>query len=163
MDVNPKRIFLLACVIGLMACDTDPRVVFVPITEPQVELYVRASSVEVSVDEPVVLYAERWNRGEWKLVERKKLTHEQCWLRRPPPIQEKEVADNLRWEAFPSKGARFNTTFRADHTREVVFREPGTYILESSSQIWCVPDLVVKGKPIETVVHNDVVGEKTSF
>ena len=161
MDMNPKRIFILACVLGLLACDTDPREVFVPITEPKVELDVRASSAEVSVGEPVVLYAERWNRGEWKLVERKKLAHEQCWLRHPPPIQEKEVADNLRWEAFPSKGARFNTTFRADHTREVVFGEPGTFILESSSKIWCVPDIIAKGKPIKIMVHNDVVRAKT--
>lgn len=152
--MTSKRIFALVSLLGLSACDVDPREVYVPLTEPEVELTVRASAVEVSVGEPVVLYAERWNLGEWKLVEKSGLTSEQCWLRRPPENHEKEVSDNLHWEVLPSKGARFNTNARADHTRKVVFEEPGTFILESSSKIWCRPEKVAKGKPIKILVRH---------
>ena len=145
-----------------LACDSGPLRVFVPTTEPEVVIVVRASATEVSVGDPVVLFAERWNRGEWKLVARKKLAPQQCWLRHPPSQKEKEVADNLRWQAFPSEGARLNTDFRADHTRVVFFEEPGTYILESSSKIWCVPEKIARGKPIKIAVHEHAVPAKTN-
>lgn len=163
MHVSPKHIFILASMLGLPSCETGPREVFVPLTEPAVELVVRASASEVLVGEPVVLYAERRNWGEWKLVEKKQMAREQCWLRHPPPNQEKEVSDNLRWDALPSKSARFNTTFRGDHTREVIFGEPGTFILESSSKIPCRPENEAKGKPIKIVVRSDTARAKTSW
>jgi hypothetical protein len=133
-----RRILIFLFIISLSACDTDPREVYIPSTKQSVELEVRSSAVEVLVGEPVVLYAERWNHGEWKLVEKKDLDSEQCWMRNPPSNHEKEVSDNLRWIASPSKGARFNLKPRADHTREVIFEEPGIFILESSSSIWCL-------------------------
>lgn len=157
-----KGIFLLIVVAVLSACQGEPRLVYVPSTEPEVELVVRVSATEVSVGEPVVLYAERRTGGEWKQVERKELANEQCWLRRPPPTQEQEVADNLRWDVLPPAGARFNTAFRADHTREVVFLEAGTFTLESSSTIWCRPGKVARGQPIKIVVGDDKTGAKTS-
>jgi len=153
--INSEGILLLTVVAVLSACQDEPRLVYVPSTEPEVDLLVRASATEVSVGEPVVLFAERQNRGEWKPVERRKLPNEQCWLRRPPPTQEKEVADNLRWEALPPKGVRFNATLRADHTREVVFLETGTVTLESSSAIWCRPGKVAKGQPLQVVIRDD--------
>ncbi len=111
-----KGVFILTFVVVLSACQGEPRLVYVPSTEPEVELVVRASATEVSVGEPVVLYAKRRTGGEWKQVERKELANEQRWLSRPPPTQEPEVAGNLRWEVFPPASARFNTAFRADHT-----------------------------------------------
>jgi len=149
-----QRILFPLFLLCLFACDNDPREVYVPLTEPEVELLVSASSVETSVGEPVVLYAERWQRGEWKLVKKRDLTNEDCWMRRPPANHTSEVSDNLRWVALPSSGARFNTNLRSDHTREVVFEKPGTYILESSSKIWCRPEQVAKGKPIRILVSN---------
>ena len=154
MDITTKRFFVLVSVLGLAACDSDPQEVYVPVTEPEVELVVSASATEVSVGEPVVLFAERRNHGDWKQVKRRELARERCWLRSPPPENEKEVADNLRWESLPSKGARFNTNIRTDHTREVVFAEPGIFILESSSSIWCRPEKTAKGKPIKILVKN---------
>lgn len=156
-----RGIFILTFVVALSACQAEPRLVYVPSTEPEVELVVRASATEVSVGEPVVLYAERRTGGEWKQVERKELASDKCWLGRPPPTQEPEVADNLRWEVLPPASARFNTAFRADHTREVVFLEAGTYILESSSKIWCRPGKVARGQPIKIVVGDDKTGAKT--
>lgn len=153
--MSPQSIFSLAFLLGLLGCDAGPREVYVPVTEPDVELAVRASATEVSVGEPVVLYAERWNRGEWNLVKRKELAHEQCWLRHRPPNQEAEVSDNLRWEVVPSKSVRFNTTLRTDHTREVVFSEAGTFILTPSSKIPCRLEKEAKGKPITIVVRSD--------
>jgi hypothetical protein len=154
MHIVSERTIVLICLLGLSACDVDPREVYVPLTEPEVELVVRTSATEVSIGEPVVLYAERWSRGEWKLVEKKDLAKEQCWLRHPPENHEKEISDRLRWEAFPSKGVRFNTNFRADHTREVIFDEPGTFILDSSFKIWCRSEKVAKGDTIRILVRN---------
>lgn len=147
-----KRMVALVASLSLPACDNGPRDVYVPLTEPEVELMVRASATEVSVGEPVTLYAERWNHGEWKLVERKQLTSEQCWLRHPPQYHEKEVSDNLRWEAVPSEGVRFNVDVRSNHTRKVIFEEPGTFMLESSSKVWCRPDKEEEGAAIKVVV-----------
>jgi hypothetical protein len=156
-----KGIFILTFVVVLSACQGEPGLVYVPSTEPEVELVVRASATEVSVGEPVVLYAERRTGGEWKQVERRELADGQRWLSRPPPTQEPEVAGNLRWEVLPPASARFNTAFRADHTREVVFLEAGTFILESSSIIWCRPGKVARGQPIKIVVGDDKTGAKT--
>ena len=75
-------------------------------------------------------------------------------MRTPPSDHEEEVSDNLRWIARPSKGARFNVKPRADHTREVIFEEPGIFVLESSSKVWCRPEQEAKGKPIRILVRN---------
>ncbi len=154
MGVAPKRAIVLVALLGLSACDQAPREVYVPESEPQVELAVRASGLEVSVGEPVVLHAERWNRGEWRLVERSELDSGQCWLKHPPESHEEEVADNLRWEATPSAGVRFNKTPRSDHSRSVVFEQPGRFVLHSSSRIWCRPGQEAEGRPITIVVRD---------
>ncbi len=78
--MSSKGTFLLSVAAILLACQAEPRFRYVPLTEPEVELLVRASAVEVSVGEAVVLYAERRSRGEWKQVEKSSLTSEQCWL-----------------------------------------------------------------------------------
>lgn len=150
--MTSKYLLAFASVLGLSACDNRPREVYVPVEEPQVELMVAASTTEASVGEPVMLYAERWNRGEWELVERKDLDAEQCWLRHPPEPYEKEVADNLRWEALPAEGVRFNVGVRSDHARKVIFEEPGRYTLSATSKIWCRPDQREDGEPIRISV-----------
>jgi hypothetical protein len=153
--MSSKGTFLLSLAAILLACQAEPRFRYVPLTEPEVELLVRASAVEVSVGEPVVLYAERRSRGEWKQVEKSSLTSEQCWLGHSPPTQEQEVSDNLRWEAFLPGRARFNTAYRTDHTREVVFSEAGTFTLESSSAVWCRPNKAASGQPIIILVRDE--------
>jgi len=153
--MNCKATALLSAAITLAACQDEPRMVFVPSTEPEVELLVRASATEVAVGEPVILYAERSSRGKWKEVERRSLDSDQCWMGRPPPDREPEVSDNLRWEALPAEHARFNTVYRNDRTREVVFSKEGAYMLESSTEIWCRPGKA-RGKPIRILVRGKV-------
>jgi hypothetical protein len=151
--VNCKSILGLAVAATLLACQGEPRLVYVPSSEPQVELLVSASATEVSVGEPVILHAERRSRGEWKQVEKSSLSSDQCWRGSPPPAFEREVADNLRWEALPAGGALFNVVYREDRTRELVFLKAGTFTLESSSAIWCSPNNA-KGRPIKFVVRD---------
>ena len=147
------RALVFSSLLALSGCPSEPKEVYVPRTEPTVELIVRASAVKVSVGEPVVLYAERWNHGTWELVERRSLSTEQCWIRRPPERHEPEVADNIHWQPTPAEGARFNTDLRADRTREVIFHSPGTYTLQPSSAIWCNREKIAHGQPIKIVVQ----------
>ena len=151
--MNHRGICVLSIAATLVACQGEPRLVYVPLTETKVELLVRASATEVSVGEPVILRAERWTHGEWKQVEKSSLTPDQCWLGRPPPTQEAEVSDNVHWEAIPAGRARFNTAYRVDRTREVVFLEAGTFTLESSSAIWC-SSKSARGRQIRIVVRD---------
>jgi hypothetical protein len=150
--MNRNTAFLLPAALLLAACQDEPRLVYVPATEPAVELLVSASATVVSVGEPVILRAERKTRGEWKQVEKSSLGSAQCWMGRPPPAREPEVSDNLRWDALPAGRDRFNTVYREDRTREVVFLEAGTYTLESTSAVWCSPSKA-SGKPIRIVVR----------
>ncbi|MGD2084006.1 MAG: hypothetical protein PVF91_13670 [Chromatiales bacterium] len=118
-------------------------------------MIVHASAAEVAVGEPLVLSAERLNYGDWQAVERKTLDDGQCWLRRPPPDREPAVADNLTWEVHPPGAHRFDLRFRADHTRRVVFSEPGVFTLESSSNVWCRPGKLARGRPIRIRVRGE--------
>lgn len=147
--LQPVVLALLLC-----ACSGDSDLVYVPVAPPQVELSVSASSVEVAVGDVVVLRAQRRYRAEWKQVSRRSLAQDQCWLPRPPPDVEPEVADNLTWQASEPAAARFNTSPRPDRAREVVFSEPGEYVLRSRSVVWCGPpagvrasDLVIRVRP----------------
>ena len=128
-------------VLGAAACQDEPRIVYVPATPPAVELMLGASAIEVAVGKPVVLHAERRYRGEWKQVERSSLGAGQCWLGRPPPDREPEVADNLHWRVSPEGAARFNVEYRNDRTRQVVFAEPGTFTLRATSVVYCGDDV----------------------
>ena len=143
----PRALSFLVVACLLCACETEPRFVYVLAGEPQVELLVSASETDARVGQGVILRAERTHRGDWKQVEKSTLPAEHCWLGKPPPDREPEVADNLRWEATPPGPAQFNVPYRTDRTREVVFTQPGTYTLESTSVVWCHPKNV-KGKTI---------------
>jgi hypothetical protein len=111
--------------------------VFVPLAPPEVDVSARASALEVSVGEPLVLHAERRYKAQWQQVKRRSLAPEQCWMARPPPEFEAEVADNLHWQVSVPSVARFNTDLRTNRTREVVFSEPGTFVLQATSSVWC--------------------------
>lgn len=138
-------------VIGIMGCVNAPQEVYVPATEQNVKLLVSISTTHLSTGESATLKVERWNIGEWKRVSKKELSPDRCWLVNPPEAHEEEAADNLRWEVSPREGVRFNTNFRSDHTREVVFEKAGTYVLKSSSTVWCRPNVVAEGRPITIV------------
>lgn len=134
----------LIATLVLSACSGEPELVFVPVSPPRIALSVSASAVDVVVGEKVVLKAERRYHAEWKQVHRKSLAPEQCWVVRPPPDVEPEVADNLSWQASVPTAARFNTSLRPDRAREVVFSEPGEFVLSSISAVWCGPPAGVR-------------------
>ena len=131
------RALVIVSAFALSGCTSEPELVFVPVAPPEVEVSVRASAVEVSVGEPIVLHAQRRYRAQWKQVKRRSLPLEQCWMALPPPAMESEVADNLTWQVSKPSVARFNTGLRADRTREVVFSEPGAFVLQATSAVWC--------------------------
>ena len=142
---------LLPGALFCAACEKEPRLVYVPASPVEVELLVSASATEVTVGAPVVLHAERYYRGRWKEVERTSLPDGQCWMGRPPPDREAEVADNLDWKSSPSDPVRFNVVYRQDRTREVVFSQPGRYVLNATSVVYCGSP--VGAKPITISVR----------
>jgi hypothetical protein len=101
---------------------------------------------------PVVLHAERYYRAQWEQVERTSLRDRECYVGRPPPDREPEVADNLEWQSSPNEPASFNTVYRQDRTREVVFAKPGTYVLNAISAVYCGES--VRAKPITITVRS---------
>jgi hypothetical protein len=147
------RLPLALLLVAAAACQDEPRLVYVPVSPPQVELLVSASATEVAANVPVVLRAERRYRGEWRQVERASLRDGQCWLGRPPPEREPEVADNLRWLASPDGSARFNVVYRTDRTREVVFEKPGSYVLQATSVVYCGDDVTARPMTISVVAR----------
>ena len=101
-----------------------------------------------------MLHAERYYRAEWQPVERASLSEGQCWVGRPPPQREAEVADNLEWQSSPEEPARFNVVYREDRTREVVFSKAGTYVLTATSVVYCASPDRVRGKPVTITVRD---------
>lgn len=110
-----------------------------------------ASTAEVGVGQAVLLHAARQTHGEWRLVKRRSLADDACWMATPPPPSEAEVADNLTWRAEPPGQARFTIGLRDDHAREVMFTAPGTYTLTPTSAVWCGP--AAAGSPITIAVR----------
>lgn len=141
---------LLVCV----GCQEEPTFVYVPLAPPQVEVNVSVSATNVTVGQPVVLFAQRQSRGEWNRVARQSLPKEQCWVARPPLDREAAVADNLHWEVSPSGAATFNLGMRPDRTREVVFSKAGTYVLQASSAIWCGAPEGARANPVTVTVED---------
>ncbi len=144
-----------ACVAVLLlisGCDREPEFVYVLEAPQTVALSVSASAMKVTAGEPVVLHASRRTSGTWKRIANKERKPDQCWMVRPPPEAEDEVADNLHWETSPAEAARFNTDFRADHTRSVTFASPGTFTLASSSAVWCELGRSVAASPLQIEV-----------
>lgn len=144
---------ILAIIACTSACQPEPRFVYVPVLPPEVTLFARASDIEATAGTALVLYAERQYRGQWKRVERKALPDGQCWVVRPPPERESEVADNLHWQVTPQESVHFNTGMRSNHTREVTFERAGTYVLSATTAVWCGPVGGVTAAPITINVH----------
>jgi hypothetical protein len=141
----------LLAALSSAACQDEPRLVYVPASPVEVELLVSASATEVKAGAPVVLHAERYYRAQWKQVDKSSLPERQCWVGRPPPDHEPEVADNLDWKSSPGEPARFNTIYRQDRSREVVFSKAGSYVLNATSVVYCGDP--VRAKPITITVR----------
>lgn len=156
------RALLPTVLFCVSACQGEPRLVYVPTSPVEVELLVSASATEVTVGAPVVLSAERYYRAQWRQIERTSLRDGQCWVGRPPPDREPEVADNLDWKSSPNEPARFNTAYRQDRTREVVFSKAGTYVLSATSVVYCGSSDRVRAKPITITVRDALAVHKTA-
>lgn len=76
----------------------------------------------------------------------------QCWVYRPPPESEAEVADDVHWKIIPENAVRFTAEVRMDHVRRARMIEKGTITLMPRSAVVCEPDRVVEGPPIRIEV-----------
>lgn len=135
------RASVLGVVALLTACARPPERVFVPGKPFRHEVEVRTAqgpAARVRAGEWLTLHARR-TTGPWMPVERRSLGSDGCWVASPPPADEAEVADNLRWVAAPEGKAEFNLDMLPDHTRRVRFSAPGRYVLQASSSTWCSP------------------------
>lgn len=135
--MKPAQILLLAIVTCVPACQPVSPYVYIPVSPPEVTLHAHASESEVATGIPGVLHGERRYRARWRRVARKTLATGRCWVARPPPAREREVADNLQWRAVPMGSARFNAGMRYDHARTVTFARAGTYVLYATTPVWC--------------------------
>ena len=131
-----SAILSISC-IASTGCDHEPSLVYVPVKPPEVIVDASVSAVDAVVGEALTLHARRFYRGEWEQVKRKSLSEGACWMRRPPPESEDEVADNIHWTVDPGEQAKFNLNLRRDHTRTVTFSAPGQYRISGSSSVWC--------------------------
>jgi len=149
--MNMSRYLSAILPIGCMAltgCDHEPSLVYVPAKPPEVIVEASVSAVDAVVGETLTLHARRFYRGEWEQVKRKSLPEGACWMRRPPPEREDEVADNIHWTVDPGEQAKFNLDFRSDHTRTVTFSAPGQYRISGSSSVWCGSPVSVEPESI---------------
>ncbi len=133
-------------------CSKEPEFVYVVEAPQAVSLAASASSTSVSAEESVVLFVQRRTSGVWKQIPNKSRTPDQCWMQRPPPEFENEVADNVRWTVQPEGVARFNTDFRANHTRQVTFSQAGVFTLTPSTAVWCEAGRSVAAQPVRIEV-----------
>ena len=104
----------------------------------KVELAASASSSRINAGDTAVLHVQRWTAGVWKRIRMRELSPGRCWMRRPPPKFEAEVADNVNWQVAPTTSARFSA-FRPDHTRLVLLPDTGVFTLTASTSVWCEP------------------------
>ncbi len=135
---NIKRISGLLLGLVLVAGCYDPpppEKVFIPGPHAKTEITIAVSDNRVNVNEPVILYASRRTSG-FVEIPYSELPEGVQWWRQIPPIDEVEVAGNLKWIVEPEGKARFNTDLRKDHTREVRFSEGGFYRLWAVSAVY---------------------------
>jgi hypothetical protein len=133
-------------------CEQQGPWVYVLESPQTVTLRPSASVLKVQQGETVVLRVERQTSGNWKRVSRDELTRGQCWVYRPPPEHEAEVADNVKWEVAPEWAVRFNGEYRLDHTRIATMLTKGKVRLTPLSAVACEADRVVDGPSIEIEV-----------
>jgi hypothetical protein len=130
-------------------CKQQAPLVYVLESSQEVTLNVSASAARVPRGETVILHAERRSVGKWKQIPRDQLTPGQCWVYRPPPELESEVADNVEWEIIPDRGIQLDPTFRMDHSRAAQVIVPGKYTVTAYTPVACEKDRVVQGPTIE--------------
>lgn len=132
-------------------CEQKAKLVYVPEGPQTVTLIPSASAHSVQQGGTVVLSVERHIDGKWKQVPLNEVRG-QCWLHRPPPASEPQVADNVQWAADPENSVTFNTEYRFDHTRIATMNLKGKITLTPATTVPCEPDRLVQGPPIHIEV-----------
>ncbi len=125
------------------ACPQEPAVLKGPVLAQPEFVYVPAENYKISVEitAPAEAVAGEWvtlratrSSGPWKLTKSSELAPGSTWFIKPPPENEREVADNLRWLTEPPGVALFDVPApfsrgSSGHERKVMFSQPGTYRL----------------------------------
>lgn len=152
--MSQRRSILVCTLLAALAtgCDREPEFVYVLEAPQTVELFASASVTTVLAGKPVVLHAQRRTSGLWKRIRMKERAPDQCWVQRPPPQSEPEVADNLHWTVVPEGSARFNIDYRSDRTRLVTLPHAGQFTLTPTTAVWCEQGRSVAAPPIHIEV-----------
>jgi hypothetical protein len=146
-------IVVVSAALGLLAaCEQQKPLVYVLEAPQEVTLTPSASVSSVPQGAPVELRVQRRTSGKWRQVRLDEVRPGQCWLYRPPPEAEPEVADNVHWKVVPENAVRFYAEVRMDHTRTVRMVGKGTVTLIPRSAVMCEPDRVVEGPSIQIEV-----------
>ena len=138
-SLETLRVVVPSFLILVSACRKEPETVFVPGKAFKHVVEVKTAqgmTANVRVGEWLTLYGQR-STGPWIAVERKRLGADGCWVAPPPPEEEPQVADNLKWNSEPTSNAEFNPGLLPDHSRQVRFKAPGPYVLHALSPTWC--------------------------
>jgi hypothetical protein len=142
--------FLVAASIAIMAgCEQRGPVVYVLESPQSIALTASASASKVRQGETVVLHVERRTSGKWKQITRDQLTPGQCWVYRPPPDVEPEVAHSIQWGVVPEGAVQFHTEYQLDQTRVATVRVKGKIELTPVSTAKCEDGRSVVGPTIE--------------
>jgi hypothetical protein len=145
-------LLLPATLLAIAGCKQQGPSVYVLESPQTVTLIPSASALKVRQGETVVVRVERRTSGKWKRIARDELIRGQCWVYRPPPEHEAEVADNVKWEVVPEWAVSFNSEYRLDHTRIATMLVKGKVRLTPLSPVACETDRVVDGPSIEIEV-----------
>ncbi|MFO7305395.1 MAG: hypothetical protein C0P74_007755 [Gammaproteobacteria bacterium] len=138
--------------LALAACESKPKLVYVLEGSQSVTLIPSVSSDSVAEGESVVLSVERRTSGNWKQVPLNEVRG-RCWVYRPPPEVEPQVADTLRWIVEPEGAVWFPPEHRLDRTRVATMLVKGTVTLTPVSTVTCEEGRLVEGPPITIEVH----------
>lgn len=151
--MRPSLLFVLGTTLAFAwGCKQQAPLVYVLESPQEVTLTASASATRVPRGETVVLHAQRRSVGKWQQIPRDQLAPGQCWLYRPPPELESEVADKVEWEIIPDRGIQLDPAFQMDHSRVALLAVPGKYTLTAYSAVTCEKDRVVQGPTFEIEV-----------
>jgi len=146
---KPRSSLLALTVFGLCAaCDQQKPLVYVLEGPQTVELTATASAVVVPRGDKVELHVQRRTSGQWRQVRLDEVSTGQCWLYRPPPESEAEVAGEVRWKVSPENAVKFDPTVRLDKVRTARMATQGKITLTPVSTVPCEPNRTVEGPPI---------------
>jgi hypothetical protein len=143
----------LVGVMGLLAaCEQQQPLVFVLESPQELTLTASASALRVPQGDSIELRVQRRTSGKWRQVRLDEVRPGQCWVYRPPPESEAEVADSVHWKVVPENAVRFTAEVRMDNVRKARMIGKGTITLIPRSAVTCEPDRVVEGPSIQIEV-----------